>query len=206
MLQVFVELDVQRNPMLCYCHIRERGGYLSEAGKPLGSTCLICCKACIQNIFCISEFKLNPTNCFLCTTRADWSKEGVDERIIFPIHCFCKGTWIHTFVPEQLCYLVLGGSRDPVEWAQLGQSLHKVTVVSIQSAYSDSCHCKVLETRRHKWKRTVKANTHWRKAEILLRCQRGYKKSHSLSVCQSSAEYIPCSSPTSHVSSVDRAN
>lgn len=35
---------------------------------------------------------------------------------------------------KQLCYLVLRGSRDTVERAQLGQSLHKVSVLSVQSA------------------------------------------------------------------------
>lgn len=51
----------------------------------------------------------------------------------------------HTSVLKKLCHLVLGGPRDTVERAQLGKSLDKVSVLSIQSANSDSCHCKVLE-------------------------------------------------------------
>lgn len=54
-------------------------------------------------------------------------------------------SWIHTSVLKESRYLVLGGSRDTVEGTQLGQSLHKVSVLSIQGAYSDSCHGKVLE-------------------------------------------------------------
>lgn len=107
-------------------------------------------------------------------------QKGFNGRIIFPTHHGCKGpcdTWIHTSILKQLCYLVLGGSRNTMEWAQLGQGLQKVSVLSIQRAYFDSCHCKVLEmTQCNACKRTVKTKPHWRRNDISLYCQQGYTK------------------------------
>lgn len=56
----------------------------------------------------------------------------------------------YTSVLKQLCHLVLGSSRNTMKWAKLGHSLHKVFVLTVQSSYSHSCHCKVLETIRCK--------------------------------------------------------
>lgn len=176
-----------RNPVPCPCHIREsqkkkKGWLLSKAKKQLGSTCLKCWEACITNNY----------------------QNGVNMRIVFPLHHGCKSpcdTWIHTSILKQLCYLVLGGSRNTVEMAQLGQSLHEVSVLSIQGSYSDSCHCKVLQkTQSNQWNPLKKKKT--------FHCivSRWYKKSHSLAFTQSSAQYVPWTFPTLHVSSVGRAN
>lgn len=194
--------------MLCSCHIRgswKSGRYLTEAGE--------------AHVWIVKKFAFmnsNTTKQTACFVQGElivsvWNLTGLFQkgRIIFPIHCACKSireAWIPTSVLKQLCHLVLRGSGDTVEWAQLGQSLHEVSALSIQSAYSDSCHCKVLQTTRwSKWKRTVKANSHSKKQRFHCAVSRDIK-SLTVSHSHSSAQFVPCSSPTLHASSVGRAN
>lgn len=61
----------------------------------------------------------------------------------------CGHLYIHyTSVLQQLCHLVLGSSTNSMERAQLSQSLHNISVLTVQSSKSDSCHCKVLKKQR----------------------------------------------------------
>lgn len=126
-------------------------------------------KSSHSNSFAFTNFNsAQQTACFVQKER---------KSVIFFFYIMCAkacDSWIHTSVLKESRYLVLGGSRDTVEGTQLGQSLHKVSVLSIQGAYSDSCHGKVLEiTKKKLWKQ--------RSNEILLYCQQGYKKSQPLS-------------------------
>lgn len=57
------------------------------------------------------------------------------------VHC--------TSVLKQLCHLVLGSSTNAMKRAQLSQSLHNISVLTVQSSNSHSCHCKILEKKSH---------------------------------------------------------
>lgn len=105
-------------------------------------------KSSRSNSFAFTNFNsAQQTACFVQKER---------KSVIFFFYIMCAkacDSWIHTSVLKESRYLVLGGSRDTVEGTQLGQSLHKVSVLSIQGAYSDSCHGKVLEiTQKKLWK------------------------------------------------------
>lgn len=133
-----------------------------KAKKRPGSTRLKCWHACIPNHSPFYDFTLKQTNEMLCTRGADrvcahfdWSKPRTAfiRGLFLPLHHSCKRhIWVQTSVLKELRNLVLGGSRNTMEGAQLGQSLNKVSVLTIQGSYPDSCHCKVLEkTSCNEW-------------------------------------------------------
>lgn len=190
------------------------GWFCLKAKKQPGSTRLKCWQACIisHSLF----FNLNnPRSKWEALYEERWSCLCAFWLVLTKkgFHCFShyitvvkEHIGVHTSVLKQLCNLVLGGSRNTMEGAQLGQSLHKVSVLTIQGSYSDSCHCKVLEKTSCNEQNELCAIKKTKKEKK--RTLHGQVSSDikSLALTQSSAQHVPCLLPTLHVSSVGRAN